>query len=110
MSVWIDEGKCTGCGRCVEVCPGDLLALRPTTNRAYLRAARDCWDCMACVKVCPQEALEVKLPFSLADRGAHLRPRRKGKHILWKLTYPDGTVEEFLLPTVALPTQKPTQD
>lgn len=27
MPVFVDEQICTGCGECVEICPGDLLAI-----------------------------------------------------------------------------------
>lgn len=49
-------GACTGCGRCVSLCP---------TNNIRLNNARPVWEgkcthCMACICSCPTEAIEYK--------------------------------------------------
>ena len=47
----VDEQKCTGCGRCLEVCPHAVLAR--TENRRIRIAQRDqCIECGACVRIC----------------------------------------------------------
>lgn len=99
MGITVKAEQCTGCGRCVDICPGDLLALLPQEGKAYLRSARDCWGCMSCVKSCPEGALERRLPFSLAGYGASLRPKVHETHIVWTLRYPNGEVEEFAVKT-----------
>ena len=46
--VIIDEDKCIadkGCTVCVDVCPMDLLAIDPTTQKAYMQFD-ECWYCM----------------------------------------------------------------
>ena len=96
MGIKFDHNKCNGCGGCVAVCPGDLLALDEAA-KSYSRNQDDCWDCMACVKACTQGALETELPFSLADYGASLKPRLDEHSITWVCTYPDGRREEFIL-------------
>ena len=58
---FIDEGKCTGCGRCVQSCPMQLLELAekiPKSNDRY-----DCFRCIACQNckaVCPTNAITIK--------------------------------------------------
>lgn len=97
MGLKIDKAKCIGCQKCVNICPGDLLYL-DENHRCTIRNQADCWDCMACVKKCPVSAIETKLPFSLANFGASLRPELTENVIKWVCTYPEGTVEEFQLP------------
>ncbi len=97
MGLRLDSLKCTGCGKCVDICPGDLLYL-DCNNKSRIRNQANCWDCMACVKSCPVGALETKLPFSLADYGGHLKPEMTNDEINWICSYPDGTQEEFILP------------
>ncbi len=48
-----DEGVCTACGTCVDVCPFDALSLDATvvTDR------EKCMGCGLCMDRCPQEAL-----------------------------------------------------
>lgn len=86
---------------CVEHCPGDLMAFDETEKKAYIREQKDCWDCMVCVKVCPCAALEVRLPYSLADYKASLQPKVFKDHIVWTLKDIDGNVERFLTKTKA---------
>jgi len=96
MGLWIDRVKCTGCGSCVRICPGDLLFL-DCENKVVLREQRDCWDCMACVKSCPEGVLYTKLPYSIGDYGASIRPFIEGEFIRWVCTNKNGEREEFLL-------------
>lgn len=105
MSVIVDTRRCTGCRglkepRCVENCPGDLMALDEATGKAYIRDPRDCWDCMSCVKLCPHGALETRLPFQLANYGGSLRPKMARDRITWILTDPAGNTEEYVIKTV----------
>ena len=54
----LDAEKCVGCGRCVEVCPRGVLAMR---ERKALIVERDlCIECGACAKNCEFGALAVK--------------------------------------------------
>jgi len=57
--VTVDEDKCIaekGCTVCVDVCPMDLLAINPATQKAYM-AFDECWYCMPCEKDCPTGAV-----------------------------------------------------
>ena len=48
------SGDCTGCGRCVKLCPLNSIVLqdgKPVWSK-------DCTHCMACICHCPAEAIE----------------------------------------------------
>ncbi|HCW3707136.1 TPA: ferredoxin family protein [Acinetobacter baumannii] len=67
VPVIIDEDKCIadkGCTVCVDVCPMDLLAIDPTTQKAYMQFD-ECWYCMPCEKDCPTDAVKVNIPYLL---------------------------------------------
>jgi len=53
----IDNKKCIGCGRCVEICAFDALRLnknKPVLNQFF------CEGCAACKVVCPAKAITMK--------------------------------------------------
>ncbi|HOJ78642.1 MAG TPA: 4Fe-4S binding protein [Bacillota bacterium] len=97
MGLKIDQAKCVGCEACVNICPGDLLYLNDQL-RCEIRNQSECWDCMACVKSCRVGAIETKLPFSLANYGASLKPELKETSIEWICSYPNGEEERFTIP------------
>lgn len=49
---------CTGCGRCVEVCPHGVFAMRG--ERVAIVDRDSCIECGACAKNCAFEALSVR--------------------------------------------------
>lgn len=49
--------KCTGCGRCVEVCPHGVFELRD--KRAAVTDRDLCMECGACAKNCEFGAITV---------------------------------------------------
>ena len=51
MSVRILQNKCVGCGKCLSVCPGNLLK-KGEDGKVHIRNIRDCWGCTACLKEC----------------------------------------------------------
>lgn len=53
----ISASKCTGCGKCVEVCPHQVFALED--KKAKLINFDACMECGACAKNCPAAALYV---------------------------------------------------
>ncbi|HRJ41970.1 MAG: 4Fe-4S binding protein [Caldilineaceae bacterium] len=55
----IDHTLCTGCRRCVEVCP--TQALVQIDEKAYLVYPELCTYCSVCQDVCPENA--ISLPF-----------------------------------------------
>ncbi|MBI4958317.1 MAG: nitroreductase family protein [Desulfovibrio sp.] len=54
--VRIDPKACTGCSRCVAVCPSNTLAL--ARGRATV-AGESCIGCCQCAAVCPESAVRV---------------------------------------------------
>jgi NAD-dependent dihydropyrimidine dehydrogenase PreA subunit len=50
--------KCTGCGRCVEVCPHGVFEIH--NHRAQIIALDNCMECGACAQNCAFGALSVK--------------------------------------------------
>jgi ferredoxin len=57
----IDKESCTGCGKCVEVCPPQALIL--TDNIAHLREEL-CEECGYCAPECPSNAIAIHFPLS----------------------------------------------
>lgn len=50
--------KCTGCGKCIEVCPRAVL--RMEAGKAEVINKDNCIECGACATNCPFHAIEVK--------------------------------------------------
>jgi NAD-dependent dihydropyrimidine dehydrogenase PreA subunit len=59
-----DAKKCSGCGRCVEVCPRAVFALNGPKARIVDRDL--CMECGACMNNCPRGALEVRIGVGCA--------------------------------------------
>ncbi len=62
----IDQNLCTGCHRCVDVCPTQALDQRD--GKAYLRHPLQCTYCTACEDVCPVDAIGLPFLIVLSDR------------------------------------------
>jgi len=61
----VDESKCTGCGKCANICPVEAMGMvsahdpsRPSRRKARLDASI-CLGCGVCVKNCPTGALKL---------------------------------------------------
>ncbi len=53
----LDRARCTGCHRCVEVCPHGVFTLQSARARLIDRNA--CMECGACARNCPPKAITV---------------------------------------------------
>jgi len=58
--VSFDSEKCTGCNRCVDACPIDLLLPGSPPQAAY---PDECWYCGCCVMECPSGAITLRHPL-----------------------------------------------
>ncbi|OGS02015.1 MAG: ferredoxin [Elusimicrobia bacterium RIFOXYA1_FULL_47_7] len=59
-----NEAKCTGCGRCAEVCPHRIFKVRE--KKAVLTDRDLCIECGACMMNCPAEAIDVEVGVGCA--------------------------------------------
>ena len=57
VSLSIDSEKCTGCGRCTEVCPHSVFDI--SNGKAEIIQRDLCMECGACAPNCPHKALKV---------------------------------------------------
>jgi heterodisulfide reductase subunit A-like polyferredoxin len=55
----VDPDLCASCLTCVRVCPFNVPAINPGTNRAYIEAA-SCQGCGICASVCPRRAIRLQ--------------------------------------------------
>jgi adenylylsulfate reductase subunit B len=92
MSIRIDKEQCVGCGRCVEVCPGNLIKLAEN-GKAGIRHIRDCWGCTSCVKECPRNAILFYLGADMGGRGSTLCVTEEKERSIWTVTAPDGQMQ-----------------
>lgn len=98
MSVRILQNKCVGCGRCLTVCPGDLLK-RGTDGKAIIRRSRDCWGCTACLKECRTGAILYFLGADMGGMGSTLAVEEKGDIRLWHVTNPKNETKTIEIHT-----------
>ena len=50
-----NEAKCTGCGKCMEVCPHGVFDI--DCKKAFIVDRDSCMECGACALNCPAEAI-----------------------------------------------------
>ena len=89
MSIRIDVGKCTGCGKCIEVCPGNLL-YKNEKCQTYIKYPRDCWGCTSCVKECQAGAIRYYLGADIGGKGSTLYIKRDGHFLHWHIEKAGG--------------------
>jgi NAD-dependent dihydropyrimidine dehydrogenase PreA subunit len=57
----LDSTKCTGCGKCNEVCPHNVFRTEARNGRKASIYNKDaCMECGACAKNCPAQAVTVR--------------------------------------------------
>lgn len=57
VTLELQQEKCSGCGRCLEVCPHNVFAME--AGRAAIQDRDACMECGACAKNCPVQAVTV---------------------------------------------------
>lgn len=55
----IDDQKCTGCGQCIRICPGETLVRENGKTRVGRGQFLGCIACGHCMAVCPAGAIHV---------------------------------------------------
>lgn len=84
----VDKKICIGCGKCADICPGNLLVIK--NSRAEIRDVRDCWGCTACVKICPKNAIAYQLSADLGGAGAKLFAEDSAEKLTWTIKKING--------------------
>lgn len=74
VTLALDESKCTGCGRCAEVCPHNVFDLK--NGKASIAERDACMECGACSRNCAFEAITVSAGVGCA--AAVIRGAMKG--------------------------------
>jgi len=93
----VDEGACTGCGKCAKACPVEAatLAPAPAPDRPAPRKARidldSCLGCGVCVRACGSRAL------TLRARAARVLTPANTAHRVVLMAIERGTFAELLV-------------
>ncbi len=90
MSIQIDRDKCISCGRCSQVCPGNLIEV-DQDNKALIKYPSECWGCTACLKECPVSGIKYYLGADIGGTGGHMVARNHSDYIDWFIVSTDGT-------------------
>jgi NAD-dependent dihydropyrimidine dehydrogenase PreA subunit len=54
----ISSERCTGCGVCAEVCPGEAVVVQ--NSKPVFTDMEDCSYCGVCEELCPVGAIELE--------------------------------------------------
>jgi uncharacterized protein (DUF362 family)/Pyruvate/2-oxoacid:ferredoxin oxidoreductase delta subunit len=57
---WPDEGKCTLCYKCREVCPAHAISKAPEYKKIPCYDYSKCIRCFCCIEFCPEAAVSLK--------------------------------------------------
>lgn len=58
VTLQYDAAKCTGCGRCLEVCPHRVF--QPDGKKVKIADRDACMECGACKRNCAFDAIKVE--------------------------------------------------
>lgn len=61
MAIIVNGEKCQFCGKCVLVCPCDVMRLDVDAEKAVAKYEADCKHCSLCLKYCSFSAIELTL-------------------------------------------------
>jgi adenylylsulfate reductase subunit B len=79
MSLRINPDRCTLCGICQDVCPGDILHLELGMAEAFLYPD-ECSYCDICRMECPEQAIDIRFPWKMLQPPVVLTPSRRPSH------------------------------
>jgi electron transport complex protein RnfB len=75
----IDEARCIGCARCIEVCPFDAIV--GAAKFMHTVIAAECTGCRLCIPPCPVDCIEMRASGAKITRQQKLadaaRARRR---------------------------------
>lgn len=97
MSIHIHKQHCKKCGKCLNVCPGNLIDM-DFSGTAKISQPQKCWGCTACMKECPYQAIELGFLEDIRSNGTTMTVKNYKESIKWHIRYQDG--EEKLLTTL----------
>lgn len=63
----INMVKCTGCGICDGVCPGDIIHMEEITKMPVVKYPDECWYCGSCREDCPEDAISYTFPKRILE-------------------------------------------
>lgn len=89
MSIRIDKDKCVSCGKCTDVCPGNLI-YKDENKKAFIKYPRDCWGCTACLKECGVGAINYYLGADIGGKGGYLYTEKDKDYLYWHIVNKDG--------------------
>ena len=100
MPTYVNPNKCDGCKAldrpaCHYICPSDIMALNPSTGKAFNIEPDMCWECYSCVKTCPQSAIDMRGYNDVVPLGASLTPLRGTDSIMWTVKFRNGQTKRF---------------
>ena len=94
MSIKIDRNKCISCGRCRNICPGNLIET-DEADKAVMKYPSECWGCTACLKECPAGAVRYYLGADIGGRGGYLFTGNHSDHTDWFIVSADGAKHQI---------------
>lgn len=84
MSIKIEKEKCIGCGKCIKICPGNLI-YKDENKKAFIKYDDQCWGCTACLKECSSFAIRYFLGNDIKGNGGTLTVKKEGAFWSWKI-------------------------
>lgn len=82
----IDESRCIGCSRCLQVCPVDAIV--GAANLMHTVIAAECIGCSLCLGPCPVDCIEMiptpgsvrpQTPWAIGQRAELARRRHQAR-------------------------------
>jgi adenylylsulfate reductase, subunit B len=70
----VDPQRCSLCGVCADVCPGDILHADEDVSR-LVRYPAECQHCDICRIECPEQAIRIVFPWHMLQQPARLPTR-----------------------------------
>lgn len=103
MPTFVYNSKCDGCGKCVDICPSDIMHLSSSVingRKAYNIEPNYCWECYSCVKECPQHAIDMRgyADFAPLDHKLTVLRDKEKNEVYWKIKYRNDSKMEFTFP------------